>query len=79
MYVSESFESSPKLMLYKGTATEIMQSNQQQKHFYWSRNEKIDYISDGIKTKGILFYPADFQADKNIRWLCIYMKDNSVI
>ncbi|UUW08647.1 prolyl oligopeptidase family serine peptidase [Flavobacterium plurextorum] len=64
MYVSERFESSPKLMLYKGTATEIMQSNPHQKHFYWSRNEKIDYISDGIKTKGILFYPADFKADK---------------
>ncbi len=64
MYVSENFESSPKLMLYKGKATEIMQSNSQQKFFYWSRNEKIEYISDGIKTKGILFYPADFKADK---------------
>jgi len=64
MYVSESFESSPKLMLYKGKATEIMQSNPQQKYFHWSRNEKIEYNSDGIKTKGILFYPADFKADK---------------
>ncbi|MGE8343934.1 MAG: S9 family peptidase, partial [Flavobacterium sp.] len=64
MYVSESFELSPKLMLYNGKATEIMQSNSQQKHFYWSRNEKIEYISDGIKTKGILFYPADFKAGK---------------
>ncbi|MET3030549.1 S9 family peptidase [Flavobacterium johnsoniae] len=64
MYVTENFESPPKLMLYDTKPKEIMQSNPQQKYFYWSRNEKIEYISDGIKTKGILFYPSNFKADK---------------
>lgn len=62
MYIDQNFGSAPRLMLYDRHPKGIVQSNPQQKQFYWSRNEKIEFIADGIKTKGILFYPADFKS-----------------
>lgn len=61
IYISQDFESSPALMLYDGKSEKIVQSNSQQKNFYWSSNKKIEYDVDGIKTKGILYFPADFK------------------
>ena len=66
IYIDQSFESPPRLMFYNGSSNEIFQSNPQQKKFYWSRNEKIEFLSDDIKTKGILYYPADFK--ENIKY-----------
>jgi dipeptidyl aminopeptidase/acylaminoacyl peptidase len=62
MYVDENFVSAPRLMVYDGKPKEIMQSNTQQEHFYWSKNERIEYTVDGKKMKGILFYPAAYNA-----------------
>lgn len=64
MFIEQNFESSPSLMLYDGKAKKIVQSNPQQKNFYWSNNKKIEYDVDGVKTKGILYYPADFKENK---------------
>ena len=63
LYIDQNFGSAPRLMLYDELAIEIIQSNPQQQKFYWSRNEKIEFYSGGKKTKGILFYPADFNAN----------------
>lgn len=62
MYLDQNFESAPRLMVYNGRSVEIVQSNKQQEHFYWGRNEGIEYIDNGLKTKGILFYPAVYKA-----------------
>ncbi|MTH15899.1 prolyl oligopeptidase family serine peptidase [Flavobacterium sp. LC2016-01] len=61
MYLEQNFQSSPMLMIYNGRTKEIFQSNPQQKNFYWSKNIKIEYDADGVKTKGILYYPSDFR------------------
>ncbi|MDQ8013380.1 MAG: prolyl oligopeptidase family serine peptidase [Flavobacterium nitrogenifigens] len=62
MYEDQDFASPPRIMIWDGSAKEIMQSNPQQHQFYWSKNECIDYTVKDIKTKGILFYPADYKA-----------------
>jgi len=62
LYMDQSFELPPRLMLFAGKSTEIMQSNTQQKNFYWGRNEPIEYQVNGVKTKGFLCYPPDFKA-----------------
>lgn len=64
LYLEQNFVSSPRLMLYAGKEKELFQSNVQQKHFYWSKNQAIQYEVNGVKTKGILFYPADYKAEK---------------
>lgn len=62
LYIDQNFESSPTLMLYNGMPKKIVQSNLQQKNFYWSVNKKMEYDVDGVKTKGILYYPSNFTA-----------------
>ncbi|WP_426484651.1 S9 family peptidase [Flavobacterium sp. 2] len=62
LYLEQNFESPPRLMLFDGKEKEILQSNVHQKHFYWSKNQPIEYDVNGVKTKGILFYPADYKA-----------------
>ncbi|OXA78645.1 Dipeptidyl aminopeptidase/acylaminoacyl peptidase [Flavobacterium aquidurense] len=61
LYTDQSFELAPRLMLYKDKPMEIMQSNPQQKSFYWGRNEPIEYKVNGLKIKGFLCYPSDFK------------------
>lgn len=62
LYTEQSFELSPRLMLFNHKSTEIMQSNPQQKNFYWSKNEPVEYLINDVKTKGFLCYPPDFKA-----------------
>jgi len=64
VYLEQSFTSQPRLMIYDGKAKEIVRSNKQQDQFYWGKNERIDYIVNGIKTKGVLFYPAGYEVGK---------------
>ena len=59
-YIEQNFESAPRLVLYDGGVKEIVKSNTQQENFYWGRNERIEYVVDGKKMKGVLFYPAAF-------------------
>lgn len=62
MYADQNFEVAPRLMLYDNELKEIVQSNKQQEQFFWGKNERIEYVDNGIKTKGILFYPAAYKA-----------------
>lgn len=64
MYVDQSFESAPRLMVYDRHPKVVFQSNPQQGDFYWARCEKIEFTVDSIKTKGILYYPADYAKGK---------------
>ncbi|MDR6785274.1 dipeptidyl aminopeptidase/acylaminoacyl peptidase [Pedobacter africanus] len=64
MYLEQSFTYSPRLMMYDGKARELVRTNKQQDQFYWGKNERIDYVVNGIKTKGVLFYPAAYEAGK---------------
>lgn len=61
-YTDQSFELSPRLMLFSNKSEAIVQSNPHQKNFYWGRNEPIEYKVNGLKTKGFLCYPPDFKA-----------------
>jgi len=63
MYVDQNFTSAPRLMVYDGIPKQIMQSNTQQENFYWGKNQRIEYIVDGKKAKGALFYPAAYNPD----------------
>ncbi|WP_307293217.1 prolyl oligopeptidase family serine peptidase [Flavobacterium sp. SORGH_AS_0622] len=64
IYIDQNFVNAPRLMLYNRKAKEIFQSNSQQKHFLWGRNERIDYTVYDKKVKGILFYPAGYEKGK---------------
>ncbi|WP_433780478.1 S9 family peptidase [Flavobacterium anhuiense] len=61
MYLEQNFENAPRLVIFDGKEKEIFQSNKQQKQYSWGRNERIDYEVNGIKTKGILYYPPGFK------------------
>lgn len=66
--MEQRFDMPPKLMLYskkENVTKEILTTNPQHQEFYWGRSELIDY--EGIKgeiLQGVLFYPANYQADK---------------
>jgi len=61
LYIEQNFSKPPRLIRYKNKPEEVFQSNSQQKHFLWPTNQRIEYIVNGKKTKGILFYPADYK------------------
>jgi dipeptidyl aminopeptidase/acylaminoacyl peptidase len=61
MYLDQNFTCPPRLMLCDSVNREIVQTNKQQQLYMWGRNERIEYMSDGVKAKGILFYPANYQ------------------
>ena len=63
MYVEESYTSPPRLMVYDGKAREVVRTNKQQDLFDWGKNEPIEYMVNGIRTKGVLFYPAGYNPD----------------
>lgn len=67
-YVQQSFERSPALMLKmgnQGVSKMFFQSNPQQKKYHWGTARLIDYVNAaGKPLKGILHYPANYQADK---------------
>ncbi|SHK64541.1 Prolyl oligopeptidase family protein [Flavobacterium johnsoniae] len=49
----------------EGVKKTLVQSNPQQKSFYWGRNELISYSTrDGKVHKGLLYYPAQYDPQK---------------
>lgn len=68
MYREQSFRTSPRLMYHeKGMpdARILVESNPQQKKFYWGHAELIHYTnSEGQELKGALFYPANYKIGK---------------
>ncbi|GEP49840.1 acylaminoacyl-peptidase [Flavobacterium noncentrifugens] len=63
-YMSERFDSAPKLAVGNyGTikTTTVVQSNPQQKDYYWGTARQISYAVNGKKLSGVLFYPADYK------------------
>ena len=63
LFTESDFDLPPRLMLRKisGVKELIVQSNPQQKEFYWGKSELIDYkTSDGTLLKGSLLYPANY-------------------
>lgn len=64
-YLDQNFTSPPRLMVYESNSREILQTNKQQLHYYWGRNERIEYTVNNRKVKGVLFYPANFHKDQH--------------
>lgn len=64
MYTEQSFSLPPRLLVYDGKPKEIIQSNKHQKHYEWPKNERIEYMVNGQKVKGILSYPAGYKKDE---------------
>lgn len=62
LYVEQSYEVAPRLMLYNTVPREIVQSNPQQSHFYWGKAEPIRYNVNGKELSGILYYPAEYKS-----------------
>lgn len=60
MYIEQNYQSPPRLMFYNGSFKEILQTNTQQKHFYWGRAEAIEYTANGKNLQGILYYPSGY-------------------
>ncbi|RTY78845.1 S9 family peptidase [Flavobacterium sp. LS1P28] len=63
-WFEESYEHAPKIIVKRNNEKPrvLVQSNNQQKDFFWSKPELLDYISSEGKTlHGILYYPANYQ------------------
>ncbi|MFV8325969.1 prolyl oligopeptidase family serine peptidase [Flavobacterium sp. ZS1P14] len=67
-YVRQKFDSAPALMLKNGNqgkSTLVFESNPQQHQYHWGTARLIDYVNaQGKPLKGMLHYPANYQADK---------------
>ena len=68
LYVEQSYECAPRLLFkpdFKTAASEVIQSNMQQQHYYWGKAEQIHYTVNEKKLSGVLIYPAHFQIGKH--------------
>lgn len=68
LYVEQSYECAPRIVFqsdFKDTPKELLQSNPQQKDYYWGKAERINYTVNGKMISGVLIYPADYQAGKH--------------
>ncbi|WP_281323473.1 S9 family peptidase [Flavobacterium aestivum] len=63
MYIEQSYELSPRLMMYDGRPKQIVETNKQQQHFYWGKAEAIEYTACGKNLQGILYYPAGYNKE----------------
>lgn len=65
--LESSFEKAPRFIQLDEHKKEkiLVESNVQQKHFYWGTSKLIHYeTKDRKKLKGALFYPADYDSSK---------------
>ncbi|WP_298117387.1 prolyl oligopeptidase family serine peptidase [Flavobacterium sp.] len=64
--VKQRFDLSPTLVYCTtGKEKEVVRSNEHQKKYHWGKSEMIYYSdSKGTPLKGILYYPADYDASK---------------
>lgn len=63
-WLEESYEHAPKIIVKKNHEKPrvLVQSNNHQKDFFWSKPELLNYVSSEGKTlHGILYYPANYQ------------------
>ncbi|WP_395047876.1 S9 family peptidase [Flavobacterium sp.] len=66
IYVMQRFDLPPTLVFdNNGLQKEIVNSNEHQKKYHWGKSEMIQYAdSKGTPLKGILYYPANYDASK---------------
>lgn len=67
IFREQKFDLSPSLAVKNSAshASYFFNSNLQQKNFFWGKSELIEYQnSKGVKLKGALFYPADYDPMK---------------
>ncbi|MFY0482501.1 S9 family peptidase [Flavobacterium sp. PLA-1-15] len=81
LYVEQRYDAAPSLWIKKknGKAQKLFQSNSQQQWFHWGKSELISYTNKmGRKLTGVLFYPADYQRDKQYPMIVeVYQKRGS--
>jgi dipeptidyl aminopeptidase/acylaminoacyl peptidase len=81
LYVVQLYDSPPSLWMKKSgeKARKLFQSNQQHKNFYWGKSELVAYTTKkGKVLRGLLFYPANYQKDKNYPMLVeVYQNQGS--
>jgi dipeptidyl aminopeptidase/acylaminoacyl peptidase len=61
IYVEQSYEAPPRLMLHATSPHEITQTNPQHHRFHWGRVEPIRYTLNGKELSGVLYFPAEYQ------------------
>jgi dipeptidyl aminopeptidase/acylaminoacyl peptidase len=76
----QKFDLSPRLMVSKKDSNPVcfFQSNPQQQKYHWGRSELIEYEnSRGTKMKGVLRYPANYDARKKYPMIVhVYQRQN---
>lgn len=66
-FIESKFDMSPKItyITKDDIHKKIAQANEQQEQYYWGKSKLIHYQGpNGEKSKGSLFYPANYNADK---------------
>lgn len=84
VFRKQKFDLSPQLILFekrKRCPKLFVQSNLQQKRFYWSESKLLHYtISQGKELQGALFYPANYNPNKKYPMVVnIYEKKSSLL
>ncbi|WP_433836154.1 prolyl oligopeptidase family serine peptidase [Flavobacterium anhuiense] len=68
IFQQQNYENAPSIWFKKNKKSKaelIVQSNRQQKDFYWGKAEKIHYSNkNGTSLTGALFYPANYNPSK---------------
>jgi dipeptidyl aminopeptidase/acylaminoacyl peptidase len=76
----QKFDLSPRLMVSKKDSNPVcfFQSNPQQVKYHWGRSELLEYKnSNGIKMKGVLRYPANYDPHKKYPMIVhVYQRQN---
>lgn len=80
-YLEEDFDSPPSLQVIKSGEKEgrvLFASNPQHDDYLWGRSEHVEYAdSKGNQLKGVLFYPAGYDASKSYPMVVrIYERQN---
>lgn len=84
IYREQSFEMPPRLMFWTEKEKRpkvLIQTNPQQNHFDWGHTELIFYTdSKGTPLQGVLYYPSNFQKDKQYPMIVnIYEKQSHIL
>lgn len=79
-YREQRFDLSPRVMAKKKESDPVcvFQSNPQQKNYFWGSSELIEYENKkGVRLKGVLRYPANYDALKKYPMIVhIYQRQN---
>ena len=79
MYVEESYDTPPKLVVQRsGENNRVFQSNPQHLLYDWGKAKHIAYQAKGKLLKGILYYPAGYNPNKEYPMIVhIYERQSS--